>query len=65
MDFQLNVLEKAYFIARKCGLAMVRPVSSVFWKMPRDSTQVKKLQREYTVILTYNIFKTTIKCTSK
>ena len=29
MDFQLNFLEKAYFIARKCGLAMVRPASSV------------------------------------
>ena len=29
MDFQLNFLEKAYFIARKCGLDMVRPASSV------------------------------------
>ena len=37
MYFQLDFLEKAYFIARKCGLAMVQPTSSVFWKAPWDS----------------------------
>ena len=30
--FQLNLFEKAYFIARKSGPAMVRPASSEFWK---------------------------------
>ena len=27
-------LEKAYFIAKMSGLAMVRPTSSDFWKVP-------------------------------
>ena len=30
--FQLNLLEKAYFIARKSGPDMVWPASSEFWK---------------------------------
>ena len=30
MVFQLNLLGKAYFIARKSGLAMVRPASFDF-----------------------------------
>ena len=60
MDFQLNFLEKAYFMPESvvwpwCG----RPVLS--WKTPWDSTKVKKFQHEYTVILTYNISKKAIK----
>ena len=34
MVFQQNLLEKAYFIARMSGLAMVGPASSDFWKAP-------------------------------
>ena len=34
MVFQQNLLEKAYFIAKKSGPAMVRPASSDFWKAP-------------------------------
>ena len=34
-DFSLNpVLEKAYFIAKLTGRAMVRPASSDIWKAP-------------------------------
>ena len=36
MVFQQNLLEKSYFIAKMSGLAMVRPISSYFWKAPRD-----------------------------
>ena len=32
MVFQLNLLEKAFFITRKSGPAVVRPASSDFWK---------------------------------
>ena len=32
MVFQLNLLGKAYFIARKSGQAMVQPASFDFWK---------------------------------
>ena len=32
MVFQQNLLEKAYFIAKVSGPAMIRPVSSDFWK---------------------------------
>ena len=67
MDFQINFLEKAYFIARKCGPAMVWQASSVFSKAPWDSTWIKKFQREYTctVIVTCNLSKKAIKCVSK
>ena len=35
MVFQLNLLEKAYFIAKiESGPAKVRPASSDFWKAP-------------------------------
>ena len=34
MVFQQNVLEKAYFIAKISGPAMVRPASSDFWEAP-------------------------------
>ena len=34
MVFQQSLLEKAYFIAKMSGLAMVRPASSDFWKAP-------------------------------
>ena len=34
MVFQQNLLEKAYFIAKMSGPAMVRPASSDFWKAP-------------------------------
>ena len=37
MVFQLNLLEKAYFIAKKSGPAMVRPASSDFWKALSDT----------------------------
>ena len=36
MVFQQKPLEKAYFISRITGPAMVRPVSSNFWKVPKD-----------------------------
>ena len=32
MVFQQNLLEKAYFIAKVSGPAMIWPVSSDFWK---------------------------------
>ena len=32
MVFQQNLLEKAYFIAKVSGPAMIQPVSSDFWK---------------------------------
>jgi len=32
MGFQLNLLEKAYFIVKMTGLAMVRLASSYFWE---------------------------------
>ena len=34
MFFQQNLSEKAYFIAKMSGLAMVLPASSDFWKVP-------------------------------
>ena len=34
MVFQQNLLEKAYFIAKVSGPAMILPVSSYFWKAP-------------------------------
>ena len=34
MVFPQNLLEKAYFIAKMSGPAMVRPASSDFWKCP-------------------------------
>ena len=34
MGFQLKLLEKAYFIVKMTGLAMVRLASSEFWKAP-------------------------------
>ena len=34
MVFQQNLLEKAYFVAKMSGPAMVRPASSHFWKAP-------------------------------
>ena len=34
MVFQQNLLEKAYFIAKVSGPAMIRPASSDFWKAP-------------------------------
>ena len=34
MGFQLKLLEKAYFIVKMTGLAMVRLASSDFWKAP-------------------------------
>ena len=33
MFFQQNLLEKAYFIARMSGPAVVLPASSDFWKV--------------------------------
>ena len=35
MVVQENLLEKAYFVAKMSGLAMVRPASSDFWKTPQ------------------------------
>ena len=32
--FQQKLLEKAYFILKLTGRAMVRPASSDFWKAP-------------------------------
>ena len=34
MVFQQSLLEKAFFIAKMSGPAMVRPASSDFWKAP-------------------------------
>ena len=34
MVFQQNLLEKAYFVFKITGLAIVRPASSDFWKEP-------------------------------
>ena len=34
MFFQQNLLERAYFIARMSGPAVVLPASSDFWKVP-------------------------------
>ena len=36
MVFQQKPLEKAYFIFRITDSAMVPPVSSNFWKVPKD-----------------------------
>ena len=36
MGFQLKLLEKAYFIVKMTGLAMVRLASSDFWKALQD-----------------------------
>ena len=54
MVFQQNLLEKAYFIAKKSGPAMVRPASSDFWKAPLDNTGLK----DHITILT--VYKTEI-----
>ena len=34
MVFQQKLLEKAYFIDKMTGLAIIRPASSDFWKVP-------------------------------
>ena len=34
MVVQRNFLEKAYFIAKMFGQAMIQPASSDFWKAP-------------------------------
>ena len=34
MVFQQKLLEKTFVIVKMTGQAMVRPVSSVFWKAP-------------------------------
>ena len=36
MVIQQNLLEKAYFIFKMAGPAMVRLASSAFWKVPLD-----------------------------
>ena len=38
MVFQQKPLEKADFIVKMTGLAMVWPIISDFWKAPQDSS---------------------------
>ena len=44
---QQNLLEKAYFIAKMSGPAMVRPASSDFWKASQASSWWEKCLRKF------------------